>query len=156
MYYFFSWKTSCLFDSTVFLLGLKPKQLSLLNRDVNILIVFHSYVSRTDLNCAILCGWWSGKRTVKVTRLPTACHSVAIMWLWTKEHWVFVYDTFIKCGESVVETQQCFKRYFHIKHHGEIPSRNTILRWINSDPARYACTPQNRVREAILRSRPFC
>lgn len=87
--------------------------------------------------------------------------------LWTKDHHVFTYDTFVKSGEPVVETHRCFRRYIHIGRHGEIPNRNTILRWVDSfrstgsvmktkppGPAPSALTPQNmgRVREAILRS----
>ena len=106
-----------------------------------------------------------GKLAVKVIQLPTPCHLVVIMPLWTKDHRVFVYDTFVKSGESVIETQRCFRRHFRIGRHGEVPCRNTILRWVNafrskgpvmktrpSGLTRTARTPQNvdRVRDAIL------
>ena len=86
---------------------------------------------------------------------------------WSLEHRVFVYDTYVKNGESVTETQRLFKRRFNIGRHGNVPSRNSILRWVNAlrttgsllktkspGPARTARTPRNvdRVREAITRS----
>ena len=50
--------------------------------------------------------------------------------LWTREHRVFAYDTFVKSGESVIKTQRLFRRHFNIGRHDEIPTRNTILRWV--------------------------
>jgi len=51
---------------------------------------------------------------------------------WTLEHRVFAYDSFIKSGESIIETQQLFHCRFNIGRHGNIPSRNTILSWVTS------------------------
>ena len=80
---------------------------------------------------------------------------------------MFVYDTYVKNGESVTETQRLFKRRFNIGRYDNVPSRNSILRWVNAlrttgsllktkptGPARTARTPGNvnRVREAITRS----
>ena len=45
---------------------------------------------------------------------------------------MFSYDSFVKSGESIIETQQLFHCRFNIGHHGNIPSRNTILRWVTS------------------------
>ena len=56
--------------------------------------------------------------------------SVAVMPQWTLEHRVFAYDSFIKNGESIVETQRLFRCRFTIGRHGNIPSRYTILRWV--------------------------
>ena len=50
---------------------------------------------------------------------------------WSLEHRVFAYDTYVKNGESVTETQRLFKRRFNIGRHGNVPSRNFILRWVN-------------------------
>ena len=86
---------------------------------------------------------------------------------WSLEHRVFAYDAYVKNGESVTETQRLFKRRFNIGRHGNVPSRNSILRWINAlrttgsllkakppGPVRSARTSENvdRVREAITRS----
>ena len=83
---------------------------------------------------------------------------------WNLEHRVFAYDNYVKNGESVTETQRLFKRRFNIDCHGNVASRNSILRWVNAlratglllitkppGPARSARTPENvdRVREAI-------
>ena len=73
----------------------------------------------------------------------------------------------LKNGESVTEIQRFFKRRFNIGHHGNVPSRNSIFRWVNAlrmtgsllktkppGPARTARTPGNvdRVIEAIIQS----
>ena len=86
---------------------------------------------------------------------------------WSLGHRVFVYDTYVKNGESVTETQRLFKQRFNIGRHGNVPSRNSILRWVNAlrtsgsllkikppKPPSPARTPKNvnRVREAITRS----
>ena len=86
---------------------------------------------------------------------------------WTMEHRVFAYDSFIKIGELIPETQRFFRCRLNIGCHGNIPSRNTILRWVTSfrargtimkkkppGPVATARTPQNveRVREAVVRS----
>jgi len=83
------------------------------------------------------------------------------------EHRVFAYDSFIKIGELIPETQRFFRCRLNIGCHGNIPSRNTILRWVTSfrargtimkkkppGPVATARTPQNveRVREAVVRS----
>ena len=85
---------------------------------------------------------------------------------WSLEHHVFACDTYVKNGESVTEIQRLFKRRFNIGRHSNVPSRNSILRWVNAlrttgsllktkpGPARTARTLGNvdRVREAIIRS----
>ena len=93
--------------------------------------------------------------------------SVAVMPRWTLEHRVFAYDSFVKIGESIIETQRLFRCRFNIGRHGNIPRRNTTLRWVTSfrkrgtimkkkppGPVATARTPENveRVREAIVRS----
>ena len=82
---------------------------------------------------------------------------------------MFACDTYVKNGESMTEIQRLFKRRF-IGRHGNVPSRNSIFRWVNAlrttglllktkppSPFRTARTPRNvdRVREAIIRS-PRC
>ena len=47
---------------------------------------------------------------------------------WSLEHRVFAHDTYVKSGESVTEIQRLFKRRFNIGRHGNVPSRNSILR----------------------------
>ena len=86
---------------------------------------------------------------------------------WSLEHRVFAYDAYVKNGESVTETQRLFKQRFNIGRHGNVPSCNSILRWVNAlrttgsllkakppGPVRSARTSENvdRVREAITRS----
>ena len=86
---------------------------------------------------------------------------------WTLEHRIFVYDTFVKCNESVTTVQREFRRYFNINRNDSVPSRDTILRWVNNlrtqgsllkktPPGRMreVRTQQNidRVREAVERS----
>ena len=55
---------------------------------------------------------------------------------WTLEHRVFAYDSFLKSGESIIENQRLFRCRFNIGRHGNIASRNTILRWVTSFRAR--------------------
>ena len=40
--------------------------------------------------------------------------SVAVMPQWTLEHRVFAYDSFVKSGESIIETQRLFRCRFTI------------------------------------------
>ena len=58
--------------------------------------------------------------------------SVDVMPQWTLEYSVFAYDSFVKSGELLIETQWLFHCCFNIGRHGNIPSRNTILRWVTS------------------------
>ena len=86
---------------------------------------------------------------------------------WTLEHRMFLYDSFVKSGVLFIETQRLFRCRFTIGRHGNISSRNTVLRWVTSfrtrgtimkkkppGPVATARTLENveRVREAIVRS----
>ena len=86
---------------------------------------------------------------------------------WRLEHRVFTYDSFTESGELINETQRLFRCRFNIGGHWNIPSRNTILRWVTSfrargtimkkkppGPVRTARTPENveRVREDAVKS----
>ena len=86
---------------------------------------------------------------------------------WPVEHRVFVYDAFVKSGESVSVTQWLFWRHFNIGCPGAIPSHNTILLWVNNfratgsvmkkklpGPEKKVRTYENieRVRQALVRS----
>jgi transposase len=51
---------------------------------------------------------------------------------WTTEHRVFVFETFIETGSSVVLTQRKFRTHFNVGRHGAVPSRNTILKWVKN------------------------
>jgi len=90
---------------------------------------------------------------------------------WTLEHRVSAYDSFVKSGGSLIETQRLFRCRFNNGRHGNIPSCNTILRWLTSfrargtirkkkppGPVATARTPENveRLREAVVESNPFC
>ncbi|KAJ8890423.1 hypothetical protein PR048_009931 [Dryococelus australis] len=50
--------------------------------------------------------------------------------LWTRENHVHAYDIFVKSGESIIQMQQIFRSHFRIGWHGDMPNRNTILRWV--------------------------
>jgi hypothetical protein len=51
---------------------------------------------------------------------------------WSVAHRVFVYNTFIETGRSVVLTQRRFRNNFNVGRHGRIPKRDTIMKWVNS------------------------
>ena len=89
---------------------------------------------------------------------------------WTVEHRMFAYDAFVQNGESVITMQRLFRVRFNRGRRGTVPSRNTILRWVNNlqttgcivkkkppGPTKTARTPENveRVRAAVIRS-PGC
>lgn len=65
-------------------------------------------------------------------KVQSTLHVVTIMPLWKNRHRVFAYYTFVKSDESIVETQQCFRRDYRIDRHGKYPSWNAVLRWVNS------------------------
>lgn len=86
---------------------------------------------------------------------------------WTSQHRAFVVETFFKHGDSVTVTQRKFRSHFHISPRGKVPTRNTILQWIQNfretgsalkkkpgGSARSVRTPGNveAVRHAILNS----
>jgi hypothetical protein len=83
---------------------------------------------------------------------------------WTLEHREFVIENYFKSNESVVAVQRLFRRQFNVKHHGNIPDRNTIFRWVEAlrttgsvmkrKPPVSVRTPENveRVRLAVLRN----
>ena len=90
--------------------------------------------------------------------------SDAVMPQWMLEHRVFAYDSIVKSGESIIETQRLFRCRFTIGRHGNIPSRDMILRWVTSfqtrgtitkkkppGPVTTARTPENVER---VRKRP--
>jgi hypothetical protein len=54
---------------------------------------------------------------------------VVIMANWSAEHRVFCVRTFFQC-KSVVKVQKAFRVHFKIARHGSIPTRNTILKWV--------------------------
>jgi hypothetical protein len=86
---------------------------------------------------------------------------------WTLEHRMFVYDCYVRSGESVTAVQREFRRRFNFRRQDSVPTRNTILRWITNlrtrgsimknkppGPLRTVRTPDNveRIRQAVLRS----
>ena len=48
---------------------------------------------------------------------------------WLIPQRVFAVTAYIEC-DSIVEVQRRFRRKFNVERHGRIPSRNTILRWV--------------------------
>lgn len=86
---------------------------------------------------------------------------------WNVQHRVFTYDSFVRNNESIITVQREFRRHFNLARNENVPTRNTILRWVKSFRSvgtvmnkrppgahRTVRTPQNveRVRQAILRS----
>ena len=51
---------------------------------------------------------------------------------WTVEHRVFAFECFVRNNESVTAVQREFRRHFNIHRNIGVPSRNTILRWVES------------------------
>ena len=51
---------------------------------------------------------------------------------WTGKHRAFTMETFIKTNESVTATQRAFRVHFKLGRHDPVPSRNTILVWVNN------------------------
>eukprot|EP00106_Octopus_bimaculoides_P010183 XP_014777625.1 PREDICTED: uncharacterized protein LOC106874413 [Octopus bimaculoides] len=51
---------------------------------------------------------------------------------WTIEHCVFVYDSYVKYNESVTAIHRMFRYHFNIHRNQAVPTRNTILRWVNA------------------------
>ncbi|XP_076043601.1 uncharacterized protein LOC143026680 isoform X2 [Oratosquilla oratoria] len=54
------------------------------------------------------------------------------MALWTIEHRVFAYDSYVKNNESVTAVQCEFGRHFNIHQNEAVPTHNTILCWVNA------------------------
>jgi len=52
--------------------------------------------------------------------------------LWTTEHRVFAYDSFVENNEFVTAVQHEFRRHFKIHRNDSVPARNTILCWVKS------------------------
>jgi transposase len=48
------------------------------------------------------------------------------------DYCVFVFETFIQMGSSVVLMQHRFHTHFNVGRHGAIPSRNIILKWVKN------------------------
>lgn len=83
---------------------------------------------------------------------------------WSIEHRVFVYNTFIETGRSVIQTQRRFRNHFNVGRHGRVPRFETIMKWVNNfqrtgslrpgtarGGERTVRTPENieRVRQAV-------
>lgn len=67
---------------------------------------------------------WKGETPlVKVILIPTPCHSVCILPLWNVERYVL--------KRWICDSSKSFRSHFCIEDHGEIPSCNTIFRWVN-------------------------
>jgi transposase len=100
--------------------------------------------------------------------VPLLYNAISVaMEQWTVEHRMFAYDAYVKNAESITAVQRLFRVHFNLGRHGIVPSRNTILRWVDNlrttgsivkkkppGPTKTARTPDNieRVREALTRS----
>ena len=54
------------------------------------------------------------------------------MTTWTVKHRVFAVEQFFRNKDSTTVVQRLFRRHFKVKRHDSIPSRNTILRWVEA------------------------
>jgi hypothetical protein len=45
---------------------------------------------------------------------------------------MFAYDAYVTNAESVAAAQRLFRVHFNLGRRGIVPSRNTILRWVNN------------------------
>ena len=70
---------------------------------------------------------------------------------WMLQHCLFAYDSFVQSGESITATQRLFRREFNVDRHRAVPSRNTILRWVEN----FRTTRENYEEETI-RPRTHC
>lgn len=84
------------------------------------------------------------------------------------EHRMFVYDSFVRSGESGTAVQcRKFRRRFNIHRSDSVPARDTVLRWVNNlrkkgsimktkpkGPQGTVCTPENteKVKQAMYQS----
>jgi hypothetical protein len=87
-----------------------------------------------NLNCARTLYW--GTRA----SLEAAIFQI-IMANWPVEHGVFCVLTFFE-RKSVVKVQRAFRVHFQIARHGSIPTRNTILKWVEQFNATGKVTDQ--------------
>ena len=76
----------------------------------------------------------TGGRSLGRGQWNSSGHAISddVMLQWTLEHRAFAHDSSVKSGESIIETQRLFRHRFNIGLHGNIPSRNAILRWVTS------------------------
>lgn len=84
---------------------------------------------------------------------------------WLVPQRVFAVTAYIEC-KSIVNVQRMFRREYNIERHGRIPSRNTILRWVEKwqtagticnkfvGPSRTVRTAENiaMIRNAVQKS----
>lgn len=74
-------------------------------------------------------GWEIGEGLSTPRFMPFSPHYASV----DKNQREFAYDTLVKSGESVVQTQRCCMRHFPFRRHAnEILSQNTILRRVNA------------------------
>ena len=64
--------------------------------------------------------------------VPLLYNTISVaMEQWTVEHRMFAYDAYVK-NESITAVQRLFRVHFNLGRYGIVPSRNTILRWVNN------------------------
>lgn len=51
---------------------------------------------------------------------------------WSVEHRAFAVEEYFRNDNSIIKVQRLFRRKFNVNRHGSIPSRNTILRWVDA------------------------
>ena len=79
------------------------------------------------------------------------------MVLWTTEHRMFAFNSYIKNNESVTTVRREFRRQFNVYWNWSVTSHKRIVRWVNvrhTQGIQTVCTPENVecVRQVMLRS----
>jgi len=65
--------------------------------------------------------------------------------MWTLEHWVFAYNTYVQTNMPIVNTQRPFRQHFSIEGHGNFPTLIIIFRWVHSF----------QIRRTVMNMRPL-
>jgi transposase-like protein len=51
---------------------------------------------------------------------------------WSVEHRAFAVETYFKNNDSVVLTEQIYRRHFNILRNDSVPSHSTLLLWVRN------------------------
>ena len=51
---------------------------------------------------------------------------------WSNETRAFAIETYFKNNDSATRTQRVFRRHFNLGRHGAVPTRQTIINWVNA------------------------
>jgi len=79
------------------------------------------------------CEWnhWHGEFVLECPSSETQSISVT-MEHWSVEHRAFAVETYLKNNDSVIVTQQIFRRHFNMHGNGSVPGHNIVLLWVRN------------------------